>query len=176
MKELLERLKLIQHFTIEIEAEKSDFVKKLMERVDEGSTGTFFSAFEAFDSSKNEYKGTARSDGFKIRRRRKFFDMNLNLAIAKGSYRQKDNLLLIDTEIYGFHGMLIPFYIFVPIFYVIGIIVFLTTDNPPQPWFVFPFIVVHAVFMLGIPYLIMRKGVNRMKYDLERDLFFIAKR
>jgi hypothetical protein len=58
--------------------------------------------------------------------------MNMNLATAKGSYSQKDNLLLIETEIYGFHGLFIPFYAVVPILYVIGMASLLSPTTLPH--------------------------------------------
>ena len=85
MNEFLKKIKLIQVLTIEIEISKSEFVSKLKEQVDEGSTGIFSNPFEVFSSSKNEYKGSVRFDGFEIKRRKKLFDMNINLSVASGN-------------------------------------------------------------------------------------------
>jgi hypothetical protein len=174
MKNLLERLKLIDFFVVEIETEKSTFVKRFKENVDEGSTGLMFSSFEIFSSGKNEYKGLVNYDGFKIRRKKKLFDMNVNMAIAQGTYRQKDNLLVIETEVNGFHPMLIAFYVIVFIFYLIFFAGFLFS-NPPMPWFFVPFIILHAAFMFGLPYLLIRRSIKRMKYELEREFFYMTK-
>lgn len=176
MKDLLERLKLVQHFTIEMEIEKSVFISILKEKVDEGDTSVIFSAFEVFSTSKNEYKGSIGLDGFKLRKRRKFFDMNMNLAIANGSYQQKDNILVIETQINGFHGMFIPYYIFVPFFYVIFFFVFFVAENTNEWWFILPFMTIHAALMLGIPYFIIRRSVYRMMYELERDFYFMTRK
>ncbi|HOX81899.1 MAG TPA: hypothetical protein PLJ60_11690 [Chryseolinea sp.] len=177
MKELLERIKLIVHFTIELEIEKPVFVNKLIQNIDEGDTGTFFSPFEAFSSSKNNYKGKVAFDQFKIRRRRKFFDTNMNLATAKGAFKQVDKNVVIQTEINGFNGMLIPYYIFVPIFYLLFIIGFAFADSSPQElWYIIPFMIVHATLMLGFPYFFMRRGVSKMKYELERDLYYMIRK
>jgi hypothetical protein len=176
MKEFLKRLKLVSHFTLEIETEKSVFVGKLKANVDEGNTSVLFSIWEKFGSSKNEYKGTVEDGSFKIRRRRKLFDMNMNLAVVSGSYRQRDHILFIEAEVNGFHGVFIPFYIFLPIFYLVAIAAFLLSENASQMWFVLPFMLLHAVFMMGIPYFVMRRSVNRMKYEVERDFYFLAKK
>lgn len=42
-------------------------------------------------------------------------------------------------------------------------------------FFIFPFIIVHAIFMLGFPYLMMRRSVSKMKYELEREFFYMTK-
>jgi len=87
MKEFLKKLKLIQHLTFEIDIQRSDFVTKLRNSVDEEEIGTFSDPFEAFSSSKNEYKGQVETHKFKIKRRKKFFDMNMNFAVAEGTYK-----------------------------------------------------------------------------------------
>ncbi|MBK3515964.1 hypothetical protein [Carboxylicivirga marina] len=177
MTDLLKKLKLLAFLKTELEISKHDFISRLRTTVDEGETGMFAEAFDAFSSSKNEYKGHVGFDGFKIKRRRRFFDMNMNLAIAKGSYIQHGDKLLIDTEINGFRGMMIPFYIGLIIVYAIIFIAFLSVDNIEgnMDYMAIPFIIIHAVFMGGIPYLMMRRSVSRMKHELEREFFFLTK-
>lgn len=176
MKDFLRKIKLVDSFTTEIEIEKSVFVNTFRKYVDEGSTGLWFSSFEAFSSSKNEFKGNVGFDGFKIRRRSRLFDMNGAMAIAQGTFRQKDNVLVIDTEINGFHGMFIPYYLFVSVFYAIFIVMTILGGNNFMPFFIFPFIIIHAAFIFGIPYLIMRRSTRRMKYDLEREFYYMTRK
>lgn len=177
MKDFLKKLKLIDYLNTELEIDKHDFVNRLKANVDEGGTGMFSEAFDAFSSSKNEYKGHVGLDDFKIKRRRKFFDMNMNLAIAKGTYEQRENNLIINTEINGFSGMMIPFYGFLIVFYLIFIFVFSTAENIEgnMDFFALPFIIIHAAFMFGIPYFIMRRSVSRMKHELEREFYYMTK-
>ena len=177
MKELLKKLKLIDYLQTELLSQKNDFVNKLRSNVDPGSTGIFSDSFEAFSSSKNEYKGEVGINGFRIKRRRKLFDMNMNFAVANGTYTQKDDKLIIDTEINGFHGMMIPFYIFCVVIYGVFIVGFLSADeiegNASE--FAFPFIIIHAAFMMGMPYFIMRRSTKRLKHELEREFFYLTK-
>ncbi|HEX5171160.1 MAG TPA: hypothetical protein VFW11_18415, partial [Cyclobacteriaceae bacterium] len=112
--------------------------------------------------------------GFKIRRKRKFFDMNMNIAVAQGTYRQRDGVLIIETEINGFHGMFIPFYVIGIVFYI-GMITTISLSGNPMPVFVFPFILFHAAFMFGIPYFMMKRSTKRMKYELEREFYYMTK-
>ncbi len=175
MKSILEKLKLTDHLTTELVIDKQDFVKRFISNIDQGDTGVFFSAFEVFSSSNNQYKGTVSFDTFKIRRRRRFFDMNTSLAIAEGKFTQKENVLVIESTISGFRGVFIPFIVFLVFFYVVFIISFIVSDAPGNKgWFIIPFLF-HAALMLGIPYLMMRRGVSRLKYELERDLYYMTK-
>jgi hypothetical protein len=177
MTTLLERLKLVDYLTTELDIDKKEFVEKLMLNVDDGDTGFFFSPFEAFSSSKNEYKGKVTFDSFRIRRRKRMFDMNISLAVAEGKFRQKDDKLLVESKISGFRGIFIPFLIILFLIYFFGILAaILGESNTNMPWPVLPFILIHAVFMFGIPYFMIRRGVSRMKYELERDFYYMTKR
>ena len=178
MKDFLKRIKLIEHFTTEIAIPKTDFVTKFRYHVDEGSIGIFSDAFDIFSSSKNEYKGYVGFDGFKIKRRRKFFDMYTNLAVAKGTYRQDREKLIIKAEINGFSGKMIPFYLFAIVFYSIFIGVFFMTDGLEgnASGFVLPFILIHAALMFGLPYIAMRKSTKRMMHELEREFYYMTKK
>ena len=129
MKEFLKRIKLIENLTTELEIQKGEFVNMLKLNVDDGETGVLSGTFDAFTSSKNEYKGKVNNESFKIKRKRKFFDMSIFMAIASGTYTQKDTMLIIDTEIVGLKGIMIFFYICTIIFYSIFLITFATADE-----------------------------------------------
>ncbi|OHX65424.1 hypothetical protein [Flammeovirga pacifica] len=177
MKELLKKLKLIDYLHTELIIQQNDFVNKLRNHVDEGSTGIFADTFDVFSSSKNEYKGEVSFNGFKIKRRRKFFDTNMNMAVANWTYSQKEGKLIINTEINGFHGMVIPFYIFCIIIYGAFIVGLLSADKigGNAPGLALPFIIIHVAFMMGIPYFIMRRGTKRLKHELAREFFYLTK-
>ena len=167
MKEFLRKIRLIENFTTELKIQKNDFVIALRAHVDEGSTDFMSGSFDGFSSSKNEFKGHVGFDGFKIKRRGRFFETNMNTAIAKGTYLQKEDSLLIKTEINGFHGMMIPLYAVGLLIYSIAIVGLLFADNVERnvAAFTIPFLLIHAGFMFGIPYYLMRRSTRKMAYD-----------
>ncbi|MAY82977.1 MAG: hypothetical protein CMP59_02495 [Flavobacteriales bacterium] len=177
MKDFLKSIKLIDQFETELIIQKHDFVQRFLKVVDQGSVGTFSNPLEAFSSSKNEFKGEVGINGFRIRRIRKFFQPNMSLAIAKGRFTQRDDKLIINTEIDGLRTHILFFYIFGIIFYGIFLTAFLSIDKIEGEfsYILFPFLILHAVFMFGIPYFVMRRSVKRMKYELEREFAFVAK-
>ncbi|WP_300565091.1 hypothetical protein, partial [Flavobacterium sp.] len=88
--------------------------------------------------------------------------------------------LVLKADINGFHKAMKFFYAFVIVFYIIFLLgfsatMFFNNDADFAPFFALPFILLHACLMLGIPYFIMRRGVKRMKYELERDFHFWIK-
>ena len=163
MREFLEKIKLIEYLTTEIEIQKNEFVSKFRNHVDEESTGIFSGTFEVFSSSKNEYKGHVGFDGFKIKRRRRFFDRNMSMAVASGNYKQNNEILIIETKINGFSRSMIPFYLFGILFYSIFIGAFFLTENIEgnAVGIGIPFIIIHAALMFGIPYFMMRSSTKK---------------
>jgi cytochrome c biogenesis protein CcdA len=96
------------------------------------------------------------------------------MRIADMSYQSKND----QTEFRLHTRQMMFMYGFLIVFYLIFIIAFSTADHIKgnASGFAFPFILIHALIMFGIPYLMMRRSVSRMKYDLERDLFFMTKK
>jgi len=168
VKEFLKKIRLIDYLVIDLDITKNEFITKLKENVDEGSTGFMSDSFDMFSSSEN----------FKIKRRKRLFDTTMNLAVASGTYRQKDNLLIINTEINGFSGMMIPLYIFILIFYSIFIVMFLFSDSIGGGGIVpaLFFTAVHASLMLGLPYFMMRRSIKNMKRELDRDFYYLTRK
>jgi hypothetical protein len=177
MKAFLKKLKLIRNFTIELEMDKNEFVERLSKIVDEGSTSSFASSFEVFSSSKNEYKGTVGYDSFEIRKKRKFFDKTMSLAVVKGTLTQQRKKLIIDAEANTFNGMMVFYFIFLIIIYLIFIagFIILSVTGSGFPFIAIPFIIIHAGLMFFVPYFLMRKSLKHIESILEKDFFYLTK-
>jgi len=178
VKEYLKNLKLLDHLTTEIIIQKDDFVSKFRGHVDDGSTGMFSGSFDMVSSSKNEYRGHVGPEGFKIKRKKRLFDVNGNIAIASGSYRQDGEKLIIDMEVNGYTGIMIPFCVFIIGSYLMFIVMFFIGGSLGEgiPVFTLPFVLLHTALMLGIPYFMMRSSVRELKHDLEREFFYMTKK
>lgn len=174
MNEFLKRLKLIDNMTTTLQTSKVEFVNRLAQVTDKGSTGMMSDTFDIFSSSKNEFKGQVNFDSFEIKRRRRLFDTNMSSAVAKGTFVERDGHLKIETEINGFNNLFIVFYVFLIIFYSIFIISFLSNVNE-MGFIPIPFIMIHGTVMFGIPYFLMRRSVKRLKYELEREFFYLTR-
>ncbi|MCK8480739.1 hypothetical protein [Psychroserpens algicola] len=175
MENFLRNIKLIDDFTTEINISKSEFISRLKRQVDESSLGVFSDFGDVFSSSKNEYKGVVNYDGFKFKRKRRFFDTKMNVATVSGNYRQVSDTLIIESQITGFTGIIMFFFIFAMLIYTVFIMTFIFgTAGGDKPFYMIPFIALHALLMFGIPYFIVRRSVKRFKYDLEREFHYIA--
>jgi hypothetical protein len=177
MENFLRKIKLIDSFSTTLNTTKSEFTSTLRNHVDEADIDAMFSgAFEAFTSSKNRYKGSVNHNGFKIRRRRRFFDKSMGNPIASGELRDQGESLIINTQIKGWNNQMFFFYGFLCLFYlifIVGSFASIFSQDSEFPIFVPFFIIVHAAFMFGIPYFMMRRSVRRLKEDIEREFHFI---
>jgi len=174
MNEFLKKIKLIDNFTTTLQLSKQDFVHRLAQITEKGSASAFSDPFEAFSSSKSEFKGEVNPNGFKLRRRRKFFERNSNIAIATGNFKEENGQLTIQTEIYGFSNFMYFFYGFLIVFYTVFLVGFVFFGST-VPIFVVPFLIFHAALMTLLPYFFMRNSVKKMKYELEREFFYLTK-
>ena len=174
----LDRLKLKDYLTVELAVTKSDFVNKLKQIVDPGTVGGMFAdTFDVFSSSKKVYKGEVSSAGFLIKKRRRFFDFNSIGARAEGKYGHSDKGLRVDVTVHGFESSFTLYYIGITIFYTLflGVGVFSVVSSSGFPFFVFPFILLHASFMYGLPYFMMKRAVANTKRELEREFYFLTR-
>lgn len=178
MKEFLRKIKLIDSFKLQLPIEKSRFIENLKANVDEGDTGYFSGVGDFFDRSDIHYRGKVHHEGFKIKKKGKMFDQNMSMATTQGTYKKSGDGVLVEGEVNGFSRMMIPFYIFAALFYLMFFTILVSTDNSDSglSFIGLPFLALHAIFMLGVPYFIMRRGVKRMKYDLEREFYFLTKK
>ncbi|MDR6760458.1 hypothetical protein J2Y38_000637 [Flavobacterium sp. 2755] len=169
MNNFLKKINLIKNITIQLPVSKIDFIQKFRNNVDESDLG--YVPFEIFLSSRNEYKGNIENNSFELKKRKKLFDMNHSFAKVNGNLIQENDKLTIDVEIIGFRKRMIIFFGFIIFFYLISIAGMISVGD--NVTFIFlPFLFIHMSIMLGIPYFIIRRSVNRMAYDLERDFHY----
>lgn len=92
METFLRKIGLIDNLTTELKIQKTDFLNVFTNHVDDGDIGFLSGAFDAFSSSKNEYRGRITFDGFEIKRKRRFFDRSEVMQRQKGIFFKKEIL------------------------------------------------------------------------------------
>ena len=177
MREFLSRIGLIENFTLELFIDRSDFAKILSANVDASQLGVF----DLFSKSRNAYKGTVNYDSFELMRKRKFFESRVSFVKMKGTFRQKSEKLIVETELNAFHVMMLPLIAVILLVYGFTLIAVFTGAIPDSeqgsfvPIWMIPFILLHAALMFGVPYYMLRRGMRTVKYNFERDLFFMMR-
>lgn len=173
MREFLKSIGLIQTFTITLNCPKAYFLNTLRENVSDD-----FEFFESFRKGK-AFKGTVSHDSFSFRfRRRNDFGVNYaKFAKLKGTVRSHHDRTVVDVEVGGLHWYFVIFFGFAIITYI-GVLFSIAfgdhTENNMGSW-VYLFILVHAGIMIGIPYFLLRRGVNGAGREIEKELYFLVR-
>ena len=171
MEDLLHRFGLIDELQLSFEMEKQEFIELLEEEVEEKKLGPFSDFGDLMGGSKKAFKGELSRNGFKIRKRRKFFEPHTNTATAIGKYSQMGRNLQVDILIQGLR----PEMKFVLGLFSLGLAVGL--------FFLFrlselnPIVGLVLVIQFFLVFLIMgfvaRLGVKTMKKELEREIVYL---
>ncbi|TDO71484.1 hypothetical protein EV143_108138 [Flavobacterium chryseum] len=170
MNDFLRKIKLTKDIIIQLPVSKIDFIQKFRNNVDESNLD--YDPFEVFQSSINEYKGHIGDYIFEIKKRKKIFDTNYSFAKVTGELTEENNQLIINAEISCFRKRMIIFIVMALLFYSIFFISMVFNAENTVPFFMVPFLLIHMSLMIGVPYFIIRRSVNRMAYDLERDFHY----
>lgn len=172
-KELFIKYKVIDYMTTTFSISKDEFVNSLEKVVEEGSIDMFSDLSDALSSDKREFRGEVNPHGFKIKRKKKFFDTSANMAIAYGEFIEREGQLIIETEIRGFLNF---FKFLIPVFLAFYFFIFfLIITSKDTPLFVVAFLCFHMTIMFLIPFFISRRSVKKLKYELEREFYFLTK-
>jgi hypothetical protein len=173
MKGFLRKIKLIDHFTTELEIDKNTFVDRLSAITDEGSTGLFSNPFDIFTSNKKTFKGRVTLDDFILKKQMKAFDAGDSMCSVKGTLAENDGKLTIEAEVNGVDNFIAIFYILLMSIATIFIVIALLSKETPS--FLLPLVFFQGIIWYSLPYLFLKRRVERMKYDLEREFFYLTK-
>ena len=169
MKKLLYKLKLIDYLTTELEIEKSDFVNKFCKSVDEKNIN-----ISRYCTSRNkEYIGKVSNEGFEIVRRKLSISRGLNSAKVKGSFSYEKNKLIIKSEINIFYGPYIIVFIVFTILNLIFISIIILGKSVNSFLIVFFLMFFLQYFFMFFQ---LKRNLQRVKYDIERELYYTTKK
>jgi hypothetical protein len=174
MTEFLNRIKLTDNFVIELPIDLKDLVKKIEHFVDEDN----YDILEGFHNTKKQFKGKINKKGFKIRRKLGISNNPKVDTIANGKFKELNGKTEIEIKIIGFDTFFKIFYSFLFFFWTILIFalgMFLKNGNPNQSEFGIPVMFLFMLSLTILPYFQMKKGVEKMRYDLEREFYYLTK-
>lgn len=172
METFFRQIKLIQDFHITLPVKEEDFVDQFHDRVQESSLRMLSDPFEQYSTKGPDYKGWIRQGKFEMKLRRKMFSFNLGLSRARGKYYEEGQELKVEGEINGASKWLIPIFAGAIGIYLIAILLILSSgESVNDAAWLFPLLLLHAAFMMGVPYFLIRMEVGRIKRDLEGEFF-----
>lgn len=164
------------YLEMQLSLSASDFEQKLKSLVDTEQKRKRIRPLFKMDDSGKIYFGRISEGSFSFQQRMRFADPYQNFSKVNGVFQEEEGKVNISMSVfYGSKWMLL-FLLPLLCFYcaIIGVVVY-NTSNSILPFFIVPFLLLHGAFMVGIIYFSIRRNVKRMKYILERELYFLTK-
>ncbi|AYZ13254.1 hypothetical protein EGY05_15495 [Chryseobacterium arthrosphaerae] len=168
MNSFFKRIDLYDSLTIEINIQKEELIRRLG-KITYKTNSTFISLIkDSTIPTRFEYRGTMSNDSFIIKRRRRFFDINMNYPLIKGNLSGNHDLTAVFIEFTP------PFFqIFTPVLTVIfSLLVMLNLENEDQNLL---FLVIPG-FIIISQYFVLKREIRKGKYDFERELTHITRK
>ena len=171
MNDFFKKIKLIQTFSIVIPMERIEFVKLCRQKIERKEDSISTMLMEYFTKRKHKYVGIVEHKGISIRKRKTFFSFSKNSCLIKGTFREKNNLLYLETEIKGFSNNVIIVYLSIVLLalYYVGYNLFFKS---PDPLFsIISALILQAVLLFGVPYFIIKLRIKGIKAEFEQDIY-----
>lgn len=163
---------MIQEFKTELKTSKKKFIQNLKNNVDDEEINFRTSLLDVFSSPISKYKGKVGFKGFTIKRRSRLFDLGKGIAIVIGGYTEKGSTLIVTAEVNGFQSGMKLYYSFMALFYLFyisSIINSISTLQADELSFTIVIIILQMIFFFGMPYLIMRRSIQYLRNEIEKD-------
>ncbi|WP_144428991.1 hypothetical protein [Chryseobacterium sp. StRB126] len=116
-----------------------------------------------------EYRGIIKENSFIIKRRRHFFDFNINSPVLHGTISNENNQLSVSINLFP---SVFQFFncIVILCFFLIAIFVNIR-DNQQDLMFLAIVSVISITQYFGL-----RRGISKGKYEFERELIYLAQK
>jgi hypothetical protein len=173
MNDFLRKMKLTDSLTVTLPIGQKAFIKKLSAITEKGDFGVFAPTFEVFTDSHKIYKGYIYENTFRIRRKRQIFDQNPHLAYAEGTVIEDGHNIIVEVDISSFNFqlfLLVIVWIFMLSLFFVGLSI-----GDKSPIYNYLLLGFFGLFSFLIFYMMLRRSVSKLKYELERELFYLSK-
>ncbi len=167
---LSEKLNLTEILERKYPVKVDAFHQALVQRVSLRSPGMSGGLRDIFLSSQPEYYGRFDGQSFTIRKKKRFFVSLSNLALIEGRYFHEGESTRVIFYISSFNGIMKFFAVMLACCYLIGFL-FLCFSTAFKEWGLIPFAFLagHAVILFSIFYIILRRSVSKVFYQIDLD-------
>ncbi len=164
---IIKRLKLEDQFSLKVDMDKAAFLKLLKDHIDE-DTGP--QLFESINPRLKPYKGAITLNGFKLKRRRRAFESNNDMARITGTLKSDLRHTEVITHI-GYPELTIKAISgLMLLVYTVVLAVVLTVDLGETPTWM-PFLIIgHFFLIFGILFFVLRYQIRTSTKKIKQFL------
>jgi len=147
-----------------------EFLNQFKEIIEYSELSFVNNTLDVLSFSKLKYRGKLSKTRFLIKKRRKFNELGLSIAIGEGFLHHDGKSLIINIKVSAFKGVMLLAFIYgiFLIFMMTAISIVVISEEGVEGITVIMGVFIAAVFSL-IPYLIMRDGARKLLTHLEQD-------
>lgn len=174
MTEFLKHIKLIDTFIIELPIDIKELVKKIQNFIDDDN----YDILEGFRNTEKKFKGKINKKGFRIRKKLSYSNNTKVNAIANGKFKEQNGKTKIEIEIIGFDTFFKIFYCILIFFwgvFIFAILKHLINEKLNPLEIGIPVMFLFILSFTILPYFQMKRSVKKMRYDLEREFYYLTK-
>lgn len=168
MNSFYKNIALYDSLNFDMDMGKSEFIEDL-KKITYKTNTTFISFIPDHGiPTRYEYRGIVNNNGFIVKRRLHLFDLRVIHCIIKGNFTEENDMTLIKIEFTPFilHFLAL---IFISLFVLtIGILMIINENNY--------FIIIIPFSIIASQYFILKRCIERDKYDFIRELNFITQK
>lgn len=161
MNSLLKNIGLYDQSYIEVNTARTELVQNLWKITYKTNT-TFISLIrDPAIPTRFEYRGKIEENSFTIKTRRRFFDINMNYPVIKGSLHDQNNITIVSIE---YIPTLFQIFTFILLLCFFLFAVAVNIKNSGED---FVFIGISSIMALS-HYFVLKREITRGKYDFEK--------
>ncbi|MBK6950583.1 MAG: hypothetical protein IPH24_00685 [Crocinitomicaceae bacterium] len=169
MSNWLDKLGLSEDLSLKYYVRHEDFVEQ-MQKFTDSDQGLFSGAFDAFSSSKVDYRGTINISEFSIRKKKRLFDSLSGIPLISGTIQNEKNGTRLLVNVCAFTGILkYMFWLLCSIYIAAAIFLAFSGLAAKFGFMPFVFLLLHAILMFGVFYFMLRRSVSKVSENLDRD-------
>lgn len=151
------RLKFEHQFSIPLDMEKMEFLSLIDDNIDEDRG---LQLFESISPRLKPYKGFINPNGFKVRRRRRAFESNSEMARITGTVKSDLRQTVLNVHI-GFDELKLKVILGFILFTYVAVLALLLTTNVNDGISLLPLLMVgHGLLIFGILFFVLRYQIR----------------
>ena len=168
MNSFFKSIGLYDSLSLKISIQKEELIHRLS-KITYETNSTFISLIkDSTIPTRFEYRGMIDEDRFILKRRRRFFDINMNYHVMIGKLSDNHDTTSVFIEFTP------PFFqIFTPVLIVLFSLLLIVNIEDKELSFLF--IVIPAIIIIS-QYFVLKREIRRGKYDFERELPHITQK
>lgn len=169
MNSFLKNIGLHDNLNFELNINRTELIEKLWKITYKTNTSFISLERDSAIPTRFEYRGMIDNYGFKLKKRTRLFDINLNNPVFHGNISDQNDRTFVSIEIVPsvfqiFNSVIILCFFLIAVFTILK-----TTEKDP-------YFLAFTTTITVMQYFTLKRGITKGKYDFERELIYTVQK